>query len=69
MPSTIQSTEDVAITAEMTGTEAYALAQFFKRASYEDFRKNAVSDEDAYNMIYAAGIVRKALATKGYDPR
>lgn len=61
--------EKVTVTVELTGEEAWQLAQFFKRATFTDFRNNAESEEVAYTMIQAAGRVQQALAEKGYEPR
>jgi len=61
--------QKVTITVELSEEEAWQLAQFFKRATFTDFRNNAESEEVAYTMIQAAGRVQRALAEKGYEPR
>ena len=59
----------VVITVELTDAEALALAQFVKRASWRDYRTNAVNDDEAYFMKDAGGKIQRALAEVGYAPR
>ncbi len=59
----------VTIHATMTERNAIALAQFLKRSSFSDFRTNAVTEDEAYQMIYGADTVRNALAEEGFAPR
>lgn len=59
----------ITITAEMTDDQAFALAQFLKRAGFSDYRANAVNDSEAYEMQDAAERVRDALAEQGFAPR
>jgi hypothetical protein len=59
----------VTIEVELTDEEAYALAQYLKRAIFEDYRKRALNDDDAYIMQGAVAEIRKALAKAGYEPR
>lgn len=59
----------VEITVILTGEQAWDLAQHLKRAGFNDYRRNAVSDEEAYRMLEAGEIVRRALAEEGYAPR
>jgi hypothetical protein len=54
---------------ELTDEQAYALAQYLNRVQYDDFRRRAIDEDDAYIMQDAAAEVRKALADAGYDPR
>lgn len=54
---------------ELPDDQAWALAQFLKRVSFEDYRKLAASDEEAGQMFCAGEILRKALAEKGCAPR
>ena len=61
--------EPITISAELTDSQAYALAQFFKRVTFDDFRKRALNDDDAYQMQQAVMLVREALAKAGYEPR
>jgi hypothetical protein len=54
---------------ELTDEQAYALAQYLKRVQFDDFRRRAINEDDAYLMQNAAAEVRKALNDAGYDPR
>lgn len=54
---------------ELTDWQALALAQFVKRAGYYDFRRCAVNEEEAYEMMHACDQVRDGLARIGYRPR
>ncbi|OGT04885.1 MAG: hypothetical protein A2Z65_12975 [Gallionellales bacterium RIFCSPLOWO2_02_58_13] len=49
--------------------QAWAFAEFLKRAGYNDYRQLATSDDEAYAMQDAAEKVRAALAEKGIAPR
>jgi hypothetical protein len=53
----------------LTDVQAWELAQFLKRACFSDYRGHATSDEEAYHMINASELVRRALAEQGYAPR
>jgi hypothetical protein len=57
------------IEIELTDEQAHALAQYLKRIQFDDFRRWAIDENDAYVMQNAAAEVRKALADAGYDPR
>jgi hypothetical protein len=57
------------ISVELADSQAYALAQFFKRVTFDDFRKRALNDDDASEMLNAAMLVREALVKAGYEPR
>jgi cytochrome c len=59
----------VTLDLELTDEEAWSIAQFFKRASFSDFRRNAQDEDEAYAMRNAASRVRDALARAGYAPR
>lgn len=59
----------ITFSVQLSDEEAWQLAQFFKRATFTDFRNNAESEETAYMMVQASERVRKALADQGYDPR
>ena len=54
---------------ELTDEQAHALAQYLKRVQFDDFRRRAIDEDDAYVMQDAASEVRKALNDAGYDPR
>jgi hypothetical protein len=60
---------EINIHLSLTRDEAWDLAQFLKRATFQDFRSNAADQDEAYRMIYASEKVRKALAMVGIDPR
>jgi len=53
----------------LSDENAWALAQFVKRVGFSDCRPLAVSEEEAWQMIHAAEILRCALAEAGYTPR
>lgn len=53
----------------MSREETMALAQFFKRAHWSEFRGCAVDDDEAYLIRAAVGKVQDALARSGYNPR
>jgi len=59
----------VTITAELTNQQAQALAQFCKRVGFSDFRGCAQTDDEAYDMQYAVGKIRRELIAAGFDPR
>lgn len=54
---------------ELTDAEAWALAELCKRITYNECRANAVSEDEAYQMIYATSKVRDLLARVGYEVR
>ena len=55
--------------AFMSHGEAMALAQFFKRSHWSEFRGCAVDDDEAYSIRAAVGKVQNSLARSGYNPR
>lgn len=55
--------------AELSHGETMALAQFFKRAHWSEFRGCAIDDDEAYLIRAAVGKVQDALARSGYNPR
>lgn len=57
------------IKVELPESEAWALAEFLKRAGLSDYRMLAASDDEAYEMRDAGERVRAALADRGIDPR
>jgi hypothetical protein len=57
------------IQVELPENEAWALAEFLKRASFSDYRALAASEDEAYAMFDAAEKVRRALAERGIEPR
>ena len=59
----------VHLTVELTEAQARDLAQFLKRVGFSEFERNARDEDEAYAMQEAAGVVRRALAEAGYEPR
>lgn len=59
----------ITLDIELTDGEAWSIAQFFKRAGFTDFRRNAQDEDEAYAMRDAANRIREALARAGYSPR
>ncbi|MFZ6730643.1 DUF7706 family protein [Undibacterium sp. Ji42W] len=59
----------VKITSYMNDDQAQALTQFLKRVSFSDFKKLAVSMDEAFLMQEGAMKVADALADNGYNPR
>lgn len=64
-----ETPQHVTIALKLTDTQALALAQFLKRATFDDFMRRAVDKDEAYDMQSAATQVMKALAAAGYAPR
>lgn len=61
--------QPVRLVAELTGQEAWDFAQFLKRAGFNDYRNNAIDQDEAYRMLAAGEKIRRALAGVGYAPR
>lgn len=59
----------VRIFAELTADEAWALAQFLKRAGITDYRRLAQTDAEADAMREGAERIRGVLANAGIAPR
>lgn len=59
----------VVITAVLTPEQALAFAQFAKRSGWDEFKANAIDDDEAYLMIDAANVLRESLARAGFAPR
>ena len=53
----------------VTPYEAWAFAQFLKRAGWDHYRRLALCDDEAYAMQALAERLRQALAQQGYAPR
>lgn len=62
-------TKNVLISVELTDQEAWTYAQFLKRVGFNDYRSNAVDNDEAYVMVDAGEKIREALAQIGYAPR
>ncbi len=61
--------DQVTITATLTDGQALALAQFLKRVGLDTYTGLAVDRDEAYVMLDAGELLRKALAEQGYAPR
>lgn len=59
----------VEIFAALGQKEAMALAQLAKRLTWDDARRRATSDSEAYLMMDAIVVLQKALGDVGYSPR
>jgi hypothetical protein len=59
----------IRLVVTLAESEAWILAQLFKRLSFSDFLRNAVDEDEAYAMRNAADLVRRGLADAGYAPR
>ena len=57
------------IVIELTDAQAWAFAQFVKRAGLSDYRALAVDQDEAAAMLCAGEVIRKALADAGWSPR
>ena len=57
------------IRIELDRDLAWSFAQFMKRVGYEDYRKFAASQEEAWEMMDANEKIRAAFADKGIAPR
>lgn len=55
--------------ATLSEDEAWSLAQFLKRLSFDTARIHAVDSHEAYRIIAATERLRAALAMIGLDPR
>ncbi|KHS10390.1 hypothetical protein BMD22_28310 [Burkholderia multivorans] len=55
--------------AEMSATEAMALAQLCKRITFSDMRSCAVDDNEAYVIRDAVEKLQGVLKAAGYAPR
>lgn len=61
--------EKVRIEAELEADQAWAFAEFLKRALPEDFEKRAGDREEAALMWEAGLSIQRALADQGFAPR
>lgn len=60
---------DVHLSCLLSDSEAWNLAQFFKRAGFSDFRTKAQDNDEAYSMRDAVDKLAVALKDAGYAPR
>jgi hypothetical protein len=59
----------IRVRVELPEEEAWALAQFLKRAGYTDYRGQAIDECEATRMRDAGERLREALAREGVAPR
>ena len=59
----------VSIAIELPFDQAWAFAQFLKRAGHTDYLQFTKDGEEAYQMLYAAEKLRDALAKAGVAAR
>ena len=59
----------VSVPLSLSDGEAWALAQFIKRAGWSEFRACAVDDGEAYQIRAAVDKLQEALRAAGYAPR
>ncbi|MFZ6640761.1 DUF7706 family protein [Undibacterium sp. TC4M20W] len=59
----------VKITSYMSADQAQALAQFFKRVGFSEFKQLAATIDEAYLMQEGALKVADGLADNGFAPR
>ena len=59
----------IRVQVELPEEEAWALAQFLKRAGYTDYRGQAIDEDEASRMRDAGERLREALAGAGVAPR
>ncbi len=59
----------IPITLYLSADQAWALAQFLKRAGLDDYRRLAVNEAEAYAMRDAGETVRAHLGLAGFAPR
>jgi len=62
-------TKTVRLNFELSDAEAWAFAEFLKRAGFLEFRAKATDDAEAYDMQTAGIQVANALRDAGYAPR
>jgi hypothetical protein len=59
----------ITITLYLSDEQAWAFAQFLKRAGLDDYRKLAVDQDEAYVMLDAGEKVRAHLGLAWFAPR
>lgn len=62
-------TKKVKFTVELSEEEALAYAQHLKRSGFSDYKCSATSEQEAYLMRDAAGVIQRELANSGFAPR
>jgi hypothetical protein len=61
--------EPITISVKLTDSQASALSQFLSRVIFDDFRRRAMDNDNAYVMQDAAMSIKEALAQAGYEAR
>ena len=61
--------KEITITATLTASEAWQLAQLIKRITFRGVRECACNDDETYTMLNALNRIRSALDDQGYSPR
>jgi hypothetical protein len=64
----VNRARNITINVELTEQQAFSFAQFLKRVVLNDYRSNAVDDDEAYAMLSAGEEIRDALAKQGVAP-
>jgi hypothetical protein len=57
------------LTLHVDEDDLWALAQFIKRAGWQEYRQNATDDSEAHRIRAGVDALQRALAEEGYDPR
>jgi hypothetical protein len=65
----MNSPAPIRVSVELPEEEAWAFAQFLKRAGYTDYRGQAIDENEACRMRDAGERLREALAGAGVAPR
>jgi hypothetical protein len=60
---------EITMAITLTDGQAFAFAEFLKRASFDHYRGLAANEDEAYAMRDAGEAFRKALIEHGYNPR
>jgi len=72
MPSPPLSSPPIRVSVDLTEEQAWQLAQFLKRVSFntcKDHTDNGCDEDEARRMSEAFGRLRRALSDKGVSPR
>ena len=59
----------ISFSFELDRDEAWAFAEFLKRAGWNDYHSNSASEEETRLMLSAGEKIQKELALKGFAPR
>ena len=61
----MDNSRDVEITVTLSSEDAWAVSEFIKRAGFDDYRRLAVDDKQARDMISGFSDIREALDKEG----